>query len=116
MVILIPIPLHNVREKWRGFNQSSLVGEKIAEELGFRYEENLLLRVLNKTAQVGLNREDRLTNMKEVFKVNKKIKIDNKYLYLVFDDVWTTGATLKECCFILKKMGAKSVWALTIAR
>jgi predicted amidophosphoribosyltransferase len=35
---------------------------------------------------------------------------------LLIDDVWTTGSTLKECCYVLKRNGAKKVWALTIAR
>ena len=35
---------------------------------------------------------------------------------LLIDDVWTTGSTLRECCYVLKRAGAKKVWAITLAR
>jgi competence protein ComFC len=106
------VPLHPVRQKWRGFNQSELLAKLFAEKLGLEYK-GILERVKNTTPQMKLSAGERRLNIKNAFKAKERISRTTKILLV--DDVWTTGSTLKECCFELKKSGAGLVWALTIA-
>lgn len=71
-----------------------------------------------KKPQVGLKGKQRRENVKGEFSINQKLKakIDNNSLVVIFDDVYTTGATIKEAVKVLKRNGVKTVWGLTIAR
>jgi len=111
---LVPIPLHPRRMKTRGFNQAEL----LAEVVGRYYEVPLkpaLERIKDTDPQYGLPRDKRLTNIKEAFRVSQPGAICNKKLLLV-DDIYTTGATMAECCKTLKVAGAKEVGIVTLAR
>ena len=115
--ILVPVPLHPSRKRWRGFNQSELLGKIIARRLGIKFCPDLLKRTRNTIPQTGLKKENRLKNIKGAFEINKdysKFKIHNSK-FLLFDDVWTTGGTMRECAKVLKRNNAKFVWGLTIA-
>ena len=114
--ILVPIPLHPRRERWRGFNQSELLGKIIAENLGINFSPDLLIRIKNTTPQIKLKEKERKTNIQDAFRVSPSHPIIQSSNILLFDDVWTSGATLKEACRTLKRAGAKMVWGLTIAR
>lgn len=112
--VVVPVPLHPKREKWRGFNQSALLGKILASKIGLEYAE-ALKRTKHTKPQVGLASWERKKNINNAFALNLKFEIKN-LKFLLVDDVWTTGSTLKECCYILKRNGAKSVWAITLAR
>lgn len=112
--VIIPVPLYQSRLKWRGFNQSALLGQLLSKKIGLGYCE-YLLRVRNTKPQVKLKAWERRENVKDAFSVCTKYSIQNTNVLLI-DDVWTTGSTLKECCNVLKRAGAKKVWALTLAR
>ena len=119
-VVLIPVPLHWQRKNWRGFNQAELLGKMIANKLGISYISNLLLRIKNTKTQTMLKREERLKNIKNAFDISQKtipdISISQYPNILLFDDVWTTGATMKEGAKVLKQQGFSKVWGLTLAR
>ena len=117
--ILVPIPLHYRRFNWRGFNQSTLLALKIGELLKKEVKTDFLKRVKNSFPQVALSGEQRKVNLKACFVANKQALNDEKLFkkpLVLFDDVWTTGATLKEACQVLKQAGFKNVWGLTICR
>lgn len=117
--LLVPIPLHRRRENWRGFNQSAILGRLLAEKAGWAFVDNLLLRLQDSTPQVKLDREHRLRNICGKFAVNEKevgLLRDEKTRFVIFDDVWTTGATISEAGRVLKKAGAKQVWGMSVAR
>lgn len=113
--VLVPIPLHATRERWRGFNQSEKVGQLVAKGMGWRFIPDLLIKKVATKSQTELKKEDRMDNIRGVFVLNSKYKLGESN-YLLFDDVWTTGSTLKEACKVLKRKGANSVWGLTICR
>lgn len=121
--ILVPVPLHRTRENWRGFNQAAILGKKLAEKENWIYEDQMVLRLENTTPQARLGREERLRNISGKFAVNAnaslealaKWDISNKTV-VIFDDVWTTGATISEICKELKKIGVKEVWGMSVAR
>jgi len=111
--ILVPLPLHPIKEKWRGFNQSLLLGRDLAKELNLNYNPRFLKRTEFAPPQVGLSKGKRQANIKNQFQASNRAKGKN---IILFDDVWTTGATLKEAGKELKLKGAKTVWGLTLCR
>ena len=113
--VLIPVPLHWYRENNRGFNQASIIGKFISRKLGLDYCE-CLKRVRYTKSQAKLKGPDRHQNIKDAFEINPNYQLNSTPYVLLIDDVWTTGSTIKECCYILKRSGAKKVWAITLAR
>jgi ComF family protein len=115
-LILVPVPLYWYRKNWRGFNQAEEIGKNIAKVLGWGFEPELLIRKRLRVPQTALNRKERLANVQGVFAVSRNIDISVYRDIVLFDDVWTTGSTLKEATKALKKVGAEKVWGLTLAR
>ena len=111
--ILTYVPLNEKRESERGFNQAKLIADEAAKELSCA-SQNLLTRIRNTPYQASLNREERLTNLKDAFEIVDKKLIKGKTI-LIIDDIFTTGTTLNECSKILKKAGAKCVIGITFA-
>ena len=112
--LFIPVPLHTSRFRLRGFNQAEVLGRIVAGRLNIPVETDILRRVKMTDSQVDMkNRDERLKNMKNVFQAVKTIQ--NKDIML-FDDVCTTGATMRSAANALKRAGAKRVWAVTMAR
>lgn len=120
--LIISIPLHPRRLRWRGFNQSQLLAEYLEKNItpGFSIEvgQDLIERIRYTQPQMKLkNNAQRKKNIEKAFSVNRKNlnRIKNKRILLI-DDVITTGATIFECAKVLKKSGAKEVFAAVIAR
>lgn len=113
--IVVSVPLHKYRQNWRGFNQTELLAKDLSKRLGLKYVP-ILKRVSNTKPQAKLSGYERRKNLKNVFDLVSNYNLSSETCALVVDDVWTTGSTLKECCFVLKKNGAKKVWGLTLAR
>ncbi|MFH1461159.1 MAG: ComF family protein [Patescibacteria group bacterium] len=121
--ILIPIPLHPKRLRWRGFNQSLLLAEKISQALNLPMIDNLLIRTKHTLPQVKLqNSLARQQNIRQAFALNSNrsnlesnLDFSNKTLILI-DDISTTGATLEEAAQTLKPLNPKQIWGLVIAQ
>lgn len=115
-ITLVPIPLHSQRQNWRGFNQSELIGEKLAKAMSWKFIPDLLIRNKNTIPQVGLRGFTRRSNLSGVFSVNHDCVLSTVYSVLLFDDVYTTGSTINEARKVLNEAGFKKVYSLTIAR
>lgn len=116
--VFVPIPLHPSRSRLRGFNQAEIIARVLSKRVDIPVRTDILKRIRKTVPQVDMkNREDRLSNMKGVFVVNKGIlpSVQQNTLILV-DDVYTTGATMQSACEALKRAGVKTVWGLTIAQ
>ncbi|MEK7616577.1 MAG: ComF family protein [Patescibacteria group bacterium] len=113
--VVVPVPLHWYRENERGFNQAKLLGQILSKKLGLAYCEGLK-RTRYTKSQVRLSEKQRRKNIFGAFEISSDYTLSPKPYTLLIDDVWTTGSTLRECCYILKRAGAKKVWALTLAR
>lgn len=118
--VLVPVPLHAKRKRWRGFNQAEILGRSLAKEFGVPVVDTMI-RIIETKTQVGLKRKDRKENVKGAFALRLPSPsnslssfISGKNIVLV-DDVYTSGATMGECCRVLKVAGAKSVWGLAVA-
>jgi len=106
--LLIPIPLHKVKQRSRGFNQSELIVDAIAEVSSIEKDSTILIRHRYTRNQAALPMRERAKNVKGAFTVLNKFKIEGKKIILV-DDVVTTGSTMLECIKVLKEGGAKEV-------
>lgn len=112
---VVPIPLHWIRHRDRGFNQTAILGRMLGKRIGIPFIGNGLSRTKIIKPQVELPRKGRITNIKGAFKVTRPKKFFGKHILLI-DDVFTTGATLNECSRVLLDNGAKEVWVFTLAR
>jgi len=112
---VIPVPLHPVKEKRRGFNQARLIARRLADYKNVELMEGYLLKIKNTPPQTSLEANERLKNLKRAFCVRGAEKLEGKVVLLV-DDVFTTGSTLQECSSELRKAGVKEVRALTLAQ
>lgn len=113
--LIVPVPLHKKRLLYRGFNQSEILAQILCQKFSWPLAINILKRIKSTRSQTDLNSQDRQENIKDAFKVINSKLIKNKNIVLV-DDVFTTGATLEEAAKTLKKAGAKTVWAITLAK
>lgn len=113
--IMIVIPISQSRKRERGYNQSELIAKKISKVGLIYFESDILQKIKNNKPQSSLNYEQRLKNVKNVYKVENKQKIKGKKV-LLFDDIYTTGATANECAMMLKQKGARKVGILTITK
>lgn len=112
--IIIPVPLHKRRQRWRGFNQAELLAHTL--DLQIPLLTDILLRVRYTVPQVKMkNKIKRQENLTNAFIVQNTMHIHGKNILLI-DDVITTGATLDECARTLKAGGAKNVFCLVLAR
>lgn len=112
--IIIPVPLHKRRIRWRGFNQS----EELAYALNLQIPiiTDILIRMRYTKPQTRTkNKSARRNNLSNAFHVSNSEKIKHKNILLI-DDVMTTGATLEKCASALKKSGAQKVHCLVLAR
>ncbi len=112
--LIIPIPLHPRKERVRGFNQAMLLANELSKKLSLPIDEQTLVRIIATPPQAMLTARSRRENVQNVFSVRNTAELRGKSIILV-DDVKTTGATLKQAAYILKKAGAKKIWAITIA-
>lgn len=112
-LILVPVPLHSKRKRWRGFNQSEILAKSLAERFGVHFSDSLV-RTRETATQVGLKRDERRKNVKDAFSLKNSADVRGKNILLV-DDVFTSGATMNDCCRVLKRAGAKSVWGMAVA-
>lgn len=114
--LILPVPIHKKRYNWRGFNQSEILAQKISELYLVDFDAKVLIRKKETPPQAEIeNREVRLKNPLNGFKILNKDKIKNRSILLI-DDIATTGATLNECARVLKENGAKEVTGLVFAR
>lgn len=111
--LVIPLPLAPRRLAERGFNQSSLLGERLSKMLGIRFAARGMSRIRETAPQTGLSRDARFKNVRAAFECARRL--DGMRVALV-DDVMTTGATLSAAAKAIKQAGAAQVCVWVIAR
>ena len=111
------MPLHKKRLVKRGYNQASLIAQKLALEFNKVYLSHALVRIRYTPSQGHMSFEQRKKNVSGAFKVHGKFKdkLQGKSVLLI-DDVITTGSTINACTKELLKANVKSVCVLAVAR
>lgn len=113
--VVVPVPLHLSRLRWRGFNQSLLLARPLARRWGIPTAPRALMRTRATPPQVGLTDAARRKNTAGAFAVREPAAVRGRHILLV-DDVLTTGATANECARSLRRAGAAQVDVLVLAR
>jgi ComF family protein len=113
--IVIPVPLHIDRLRWRGFNQAAVLARAVARRHRRPIDAWVLARRDPTSPQVGLDAADRLRNVRGAFAVRDAAAVCRRSVLLI-DDVMTTGATVDECARTLRRAGARRVDVAVLAR
>jgi competence protein ComFC len=114
--LVIPVPLHPVKLRERGYNQSSLIAEGVMRTTGIPVASNHLRRIRYTLSQTHLTLEERMANVSGAFSVSRQILRGlNGRRVLLVDDVLTTGATLRACASVLREAGVGAVDVGTVA-
>lgn len=124
--IIIPVPMFEKKKSKRGYNQTELIARELSKKLNINYNNNILLKIKENKTQSQLNYTERKQNVVGVYKVNQrefenikdkneKILLENKKIIL-FDDIYTTGFTVKECIKELENYSFKNVDVFVLAK
>lgn len=111
--LAVPIPLDSYRLRRRGFNQAAVLSDIVGKRLQIETAEQLLVKSRKTKDQTRLDFEKRAENLKGAFTVTERIAPEAKIILI--DDVFTTGATLREGCRAIDAAGGKVVMAAAIA-
>ena len=112
--VTVPVPLHWKKFRKRGYNQSAVFSQSIADVMGLRCYPYALKRTTHDKSLTGMNRFQRIETIGASFIAAKPQLLKNKNVLLV-DDVLTTGATLEACGLAMQTIPIASLRMVTIA-
>lgn len=112
--LIIPVPLHPLKKRRRGFNQSELICDGLARVTGIPVDYTSLTRVTGTDTQTKRSRYERWKNVEGIFCVTDSVLLRGKHILLV-DDVITTGSTVESCANELLKSEGVRVSVISLA-
>lgn len=112
--LIIPVPLHKKRQKWREFNQAEIIAKWLSDKINIPVNNSALKRIKKTLPQSKAGLEEREENIQNAFSIEDRISLP-KTVMLV-DDILTTGQTLSECAKVLKQNGVERVISFTLIR
>ena len=104
--MIIPVPLHYLRLRERGYNQALELAKQVKKRLKIPIDKANIIRIKNTEPQTLLNAKKRKNNLKHAFKVIKSLPYKH---VAIIDDVITTGNTIKELCKSLQQEGIAKI-------
>lgn len=115
--MIVPVPLHPKRLKWRGYNQSEWIAKGLSEELGVPVRSDLVERVVETSTQTNKNAEERWSNVKGIFALRQEVSTEGlkDHHLLIVDDVITTGSTLMACAAAFSHVDNVKISAASLA-
>ena len=114
MDLIIPVPLHPVKERIRGYNQSLLIASGLSETTNLPVDTGSLVRSSASDTQTKRSRYERWANVSGIFTIADRDRIAGKHILLV-DDVITTGSTIEACANELLKVEDVRVSVVALA-
>lgn len=111
--LLLPVPIHPARRRWRGYNQSDLLAQHLGNFLHKPVVSESAIRVINTPSQTHLDREERWQSVAEAFQVQRPAVFCGKNV-LIVDDLATSGATLHALAATLRGCQVRSVSAAVL--
>lgn len=113
--VIIPVPISKKRKKKRGYNQSELVANELAQKLNQNIWADIIIKKKDNKPQSELNKLERIKNVEDVYEINKPIEVKNKKV-LLLDDIYTTGNTVNEIARKLKQNQIREIGVITLAK
>lgn len=113
--LIVPIPLHPNRERKRGYNQTKIIADGIANITSIPIATDAVARTIYTQTQTQKGRSERISNMEAKFHVVKPEKLEGKHILLI-DDLITTGATLEFCGLEILKVPGTRISIATVGR
>ena len=111
--VIVPISTTSRNMRRRGYDHMRLIAKDLARKRNIGYS-SLLRRRNNVVQHATRSSRQRKRQAKEFFEVSKSV--DQKKLYVIIDDIFTTGSTLAAAADCLRQAGAENVQAAVIAR
>jgi len=113
---VVPIPMHPIKRKQRGYNQAELIAQNFCDVTGYKQQPLGLERIRETEAQFGLSAQARERNLVDAFVIGKSFhKHPPNSPVLLIDDIYTTGATVRSAVQILRKQGIQVYGVAAIA-
>lgn len=106
---IVPVPLHERKQKQRGYNQSELIARHCAQRFNIPLRTDILKRVVDTPSQTRMSRKERQKSVRDAFCASP---IEGVSILLI-DDIVTTGSTLRACAKTLNEAGAAAIFAAT---
>lgn len=115
-LVVIPIPMYREKQQQRGFNQAELLARGFCQMTRLPLKVDGLVRVRSTEAQFGLSSRDRQKNLEGAIQVlpAAQTTLRGKQV-LLFDDIYTTGATARSAAMALRQSGIKVFGMVAIA-
>jgi ComF family protein len=110
---IVPMPLHPIRLRERGFNQAMEIGQSVSRHFGAALLPTACKRIKDTPSQAGLPWKEREKNIRNAFVCEANL---TGRRIAILDDVLTTGATLNELAKVIRQCGASEVTGWIIAR
>lgn len=111
--IIVPLPTISRHIRERSLDHTFLIAKNLAK-IRHCHVQKILVRDQN-TVQVGADRKARLTQAKSAYEISSKIQINKAATYILLDDVWTTGASMKTAIKKLRQAGARDILVVLLA-
>ncbi len=112
--LIHPVPLHFLKFRKRGYNQSDLIARGISKILNIPVESELVIRNAETKTQTSKTRFERWMNVKDTFRIQDPDALRDKHILLV-DDVITTGATIEACAAALLSVSGVTLSVASLA-
>ena len=114
--IIVPIPLHPSKEKERGYNQSELIANAVSKRLGINIQTKILRRIKKGKPQASIeDHKKRVLNIHGAFAAGKENHLATGKTIILIDDVFTSGATMKEAIREIRKMKPHKIIPAVVA-
>ncbi|MGF1480321.1 MAG: ComF family protein [Cyanophyceae cyanobacterium] len=113
--VAVPIPLHAQKLKTRGYNQAAIIARSFCQYTNASFQPHGLVRTRETQAMYELSREQRESNLRNAFSLGTFQQQPPAVPVLLVDDVYTTGATVRQAAQVLRRHDIKVLGAATVS-
>ena len=114
--IVVPIPLHRVKQQARGYNQAELIARGFCNLTGYSLANKAVMRIKDTKPMFGLTPSQRTNNLDGAFALSKSWQTKPpKRPILLIDDIYTQGTTVKEVTKLLQGHQIEVIGVITVA-